>query len=822
MDANLQYNICNTAIGNAPTQRECVRILLAVDSFGEGQRLIHILEADHYIADFRMVFSHEHLCDALMAEQWDVVVFRAESSLFSLDATLSMIRALRLHKSAEHMIVLVIASPQTLSAEQALVIVRAGADDIIFDTNLSRVQASIQQRYSRIFARKARAEEQRTLHLLHYSCDIVSLIDAHLGMVYHSPAFYRLFGYTQQDVIGASIDTILHPDDQTIIHNALHHILDVPEEQKQVYMRVRHQHTGEYRLIESMWINCIHIADIQGILLNSRDITARFHPEHGAREREEQYKTLIDSVSEGVMMVDVDCKCIIANSAAERAFGVEPGALNGRTLYELFPHNGQGIIEQDAAEQYQEATSRYEVEIVRPNGTRRWQAITVIPRLDSRGVRIGTILIINDMTERKFNEEANVLFSQFLERRISERTEALKRANTELKHEIAERKRMEEMLLQSGERLNSLLKNSSDVITIVEENGDIIYESPASEKVFGFEPFERIGKNFLENVHPDYQETVRTFFRCVAHEPYAVQTVECLYLSALHHEYQWIEITGSNQIENIAVGGIVLNSHDISSRKAAEQELKKALTQEKELNDLKSRFIRMVSHEFRTPLTVINSSAEILRMGVGTLSLEKQSSHIERIIASVSHIEYMLHDILTIARGEAGKTYANFAPVHLQALCEDVIHNLSSTSGSEGRVIFRYHTTTTEPPILDEKLVRSILTNLLSNAIKYSDADVECTVECSHTGVLIQVSDSGIGIPEEDQKYMFEPFHRGQNAVHIQGTGLGMSVVKYAVDAHGGTIRLTSRQNVGTTFTVRLPHDARLASKADDRNTGST
>ncbi|MCU0424499.1 MAG: PAS domain-containing sensor histidine kinase [Candidatus Kapabacteria bacterium] len=823
--------------------RESLRVLLAVQSFGEGYALMRELEYDdEYVPDFRMVFTGEHLTAALTAEAWDVLICRVDAPSFSMDNTLSLMRTLRAERLEQAPMLLFAITPDDFPLEHGVDLIKSGVTDIVPQSNKARLRTSLRREQATRtlpnsnlpttlshslngslqpsgnlpIKQGAERDTERFAELIKYSRDIVTLLDKDGNVSYHSPAFYTLLGYEPSDILGRHALYLVHPEEHTAISAVLTEVYSAPDAQATSIFRARSA-SGEYRVMEGIATNRLHIPEIQAVIVNSRDITERSGIEDALRESEQQYKTLVDSLSEGIIITDADDKVTFANPAAEDAFGVGRGQLAGRYIKEFISAGSTELVEQQNIERRNGKSGRYELEIIRPNGTKRWQAINSAPRLDEQGTFAGSFVIINDITERKNNEEANVLFSQFLERRIDERTEALKRANAELKHEIAERKRIEEMLLQSGERLNSLLKNSSDVITIVEEEGEISYESPATEKIFGFEPFERIGQNFLHRVHPDYQEMVRVFLYNIIHEPDTIRTIEFLHQSDIKHDYEWIEVTASNQLQNLAVGGIVLNSRDIAARKAAEQELKRALQQEKELNDLKSRFITMVSHEFRTPLTVINSSAEILHLGAGKMPSEKQTAHIERIMSSSGRIEQMLNDVLVLARGEAGKTRAVFAQMNLKDFCQEIIHELAVANGGVERIRFTYTSATKDLPRLDAKLMRSIVTNLLSNALKYSKDEVEFVVECTDEEIMMSVSDKGIGIPQEDQKHVFEAFHRAQNVENIKGTGVGMSIVKYAVDAHDGMISFSSVENQGTTFTVKLPFRADIQNSVIDR-----
>ncbi|HEY9727359.1 MAG TPA: ATP-binding protein [Chroococcales cyanobacterium] len=265
-------------------------------------------------------------------------------------------------------------------------------------------------------------------------------------------------------------------------------------------------------------------------------------------------------------------------------------------------------------------------------------------------------------------------------------------------------------------------------------------------------------------------------------------------------------------------------------RKQAEGEIRKALAKEKELRELKSRFVSMTSHEFRTPLTTIQSSAELLERYSHKWGEEKKLTHLHRIQLSVKHMTKLLDDILILGKVEAGKLEFNPVPIDLATFCRNLVEELQLNDtnqhiihfaisqgrrgdGKTGRVGDREnspsHPLISSPAQaqMDEKLLRQILENLLSNAIKYSPpgSTVEFTLSYLAEQVVFQICDRGIGIPSEDLHQLFETFHRATNVGTISGTGLGLAIVKRCVDIHQGQIAVESKIGVGTTFTVTLP-----------------
>ena len=230
------------------------------------------------------------------------------------------------------------------------------------------------------------------------------------------------------------------------------------------------------------------------------------------------------------------------------------------------------------------------------------------------------------------------------------------------------------------------------------------------------------------------------------------------------------------------------------------------LAQEKELSDLKIRFFSMVSHEFRTPLTIILSSAQLLAESSQQWTEEKKLKNLHRIQSSAKLMTQLLTDILTLTRAEAGKLECKPEIVDLESFCLNLVEDIQFGSETEHSIKFVSIGQCTHAK-LDEKLLYSIISNLLSNALKYSPqgSNIDVILNCSAEAVIFEIKDEGIGIPKESQQELYEPFHRCKNVGDIVGTGLGLSVVKKCLDLHRGQISVKSEVGVGTTFTVKIP-----------------
>ena len=244
----------------------------------------------------------------------------------------------------------------------------------------------------------------------------------------------------------------------------------------------------------------------------------------------------------------------------------------------------------------------------------------------------------------------------------------------------------------------------------------------------------------------------------------------------------------------------------IGLRNILENELHLSLEKEKELSDLKTRFIATTSHEFRTPLSIILSSSEMLGTYGYKWSEEKKKDLINRIIVAVKHMTTLLQDILFLNKDDAGKLEFKPEPRDLGKLIHEIMEEARSSDQREWIISL---TESEGPQIIwvDEKLLHQILNNLLSNAMKYSPTRQEIDIELRWRSyeVEIRVHDYGIGIPAKDQANLFDSFFRADNVGSIGGTGLGLTILKRAVDHHGGSIKVESIEGAGSTFIVSLP-----------------
>ncbi len=399
---------------------------------------------------------------------------------------------------------------------------------------------------------------------------------------------------------------------------------------------------------------------------------------------------------------------------------------------------------------------------------------------------------IADITERKQVEGLLQQAHDELEIRVEQRTTQLKQANEQLHSEIEERQRAEEALRSSISTNRALLNALPDWMFRIGRDGTFVnFKSGKSENL----PMPtELGEVLPKEVAGPMMDCVR---RALSTSEVQIFEYQLLVNDNLLDYEARIAVSAANEVIAII--------RDITERKRAEQDIRNALKKEKELNELKSRFVAMTSHEFRTPLATILSSAELLEHYSHKWSEEKKITHLQRIQTAVKHMTGLLNDVLLLGKAEAGKLEFKPKPLDLEQFCRELVEEMQLNASSH-RIIF--HAQNQCPTAcLDEKLLRHILSNLLSNAIKYSpesdEVHFDLIGECGEA--IFRIQDRGIGIPAADRAQLFDSFHRASNVENISGTGLGLAIVKRAVDLHGGKIAVDSQVGVGTTFTVTLP-----------------
>lgn len=387
-------------------------------------------------------------------------------------------------------------------------------------------------------------------------------------------------------------------------------------------------------------------------------------------------------------------------------------------------------------------------------------------------------------------------------------------ASTRIKNAKAKRfqEKAENELRESENQLRSVINAALDAIITINAKGIITEWNPRASEIFGWTESEVIGRPLTDNIIPSQHrhshDTGMNHYMSTGVGPALNQRIE---ITALHKkgkefpvELTIIPITREGNQSFTAF------ARDITIEKASRDEIQQSLEKEREVNELKSRFVAMTSHEFRTPLTTIKQNVDLIGYMLESddpLSETKYGKYFNRINSEIGRVTTLMNDILLLGRIESGMVEMQKTNADLVHLIEDTIQKITQ-GRPDGRKVSLKVIGVKRNVHLDISLIEQIIDNLISNAMKYSEnaPDPEMVISFeSLSYILIKIKDHGIGIPLKDQKNLFATFYRATNVRNIQGTGLGLSIVKEFVSMHGGTIKLISDTNQGSEFIVKLP-----------------
>ena len=499
------------------------------------------------------------------------------------------------------------------------------------------------------------------------------------------------------------------------------------------------------------------------------DNTDRKRAERALRESEEKFRALFQGSSQGVVLQD-EKELLEVNSAAVRIMRRQsPQEMLGKHPREMAPPfqpNGESS----------DLMARRHIDECMGKGSARFEWMAASP--EGREIPLEVALTRIEWSER-------LVIQAFIT-------------------DITERKQAQHALSESEARFSAAFQASPAFIGILRLNdGKYVLANDAFLNWLGCSPDEILGRTCAE---------LGVWENPCEHE--AVWRDICTVGSIRQRECRWRNRRGERftillSTETIRLDGtphILSMALDITQRKRAEEELLKTLEREKELSQLKSNFVSMVSHEFRTPLGIIQSSAELLRDFHEKMQPAERHEQLGSIAKNTRRMAAMMEGVLVLSRLDAGKLIFQPATLDLNIFCRRIVDEVLSATNRRCQIELTLPHVPSEAAA-DEQLLGHIFTNLLSNAVKYSEpgASVRFTVEQVGHDAVCRVEDRGIGISQEDQRELFKAFHRGSNVGTRPGTGLGLLLVKRCAELHGGKMQLTSQIGQGTIVTVHLP-----------------
>jgi PAS domain S-box-containing protein len=478
---------------------------------------------------------------------------------------------------------------------------------------------------------------------------------------------------------------------------------------------------------------------------------------------------------------------ILWNHRSEEIFGFSAEQVLGKTVHELHPKEQADFFELKDQETF---TLRKILEIKEePVDSQTHGKIFLhtikVPLFDCDGNPQYLLGISEDITVRKQAEDDLQMLNQNLEIRVEERTQAVR---------------------ESEARYRNLLDQASDAILIADMEGNLVEVNQKAIQLFGYSKAEMV-KLKITDLHTveEFDTAKAAFQQIVDHR--SGQLLNTVIICKDGHTIP-VDITGS-MIEYSGQQYIQGIFRDVSERKKAELEIQNALMKERELNELKTQFIDVASHEFRTPLTVILGNTEFMIKYYQKLSEEKRLENLQKVLKSGLRLKDMIEDVLVISRITSEKISLESKLLDIEKFCHEITEDVLSGSENKNQIVVSFVDQSERGKEIygDPKILYHILSNLLSNAVKYSDENspIEFLIKLSQSDIIFKISDRGIGIPKKDLVNICESFHRASNVENIPGTGLGLNIVQRYVELHRGTIEIESEVNVGSTFTVKLP-----------------
>ena len=531
------------------------------------------------------------------------------------------------------------------------------------------------------------------------------------------------------------------------------------------------------------------------------------------------FHALFNYASIGILITNSCGEILMANKYIAQQFGYDPAVLIGRKIEVLIPAR-YGARHVRHREQFsRDPHSRpmglgMELSGARADGS-EFPVEVSLGHYTVDGENYA-LAFINDITQRKETEQAIIELNAHLEEKVKEGSRSLAITVGHLSSQIKETERKDAELERANTFLNNIWNHAGAIIFVADRDGLLQFFNPAAEKWLGYSAAEAVDKMNVQDLHltdelaqrahelsgstgsiirPGFEVLIAAMGGSSGQEWHYVRKDGSTFFVSLN-------ITRLNDAQNNLSGylGIAI---DISEKKKAETELRAALEKEKELNELRSRFVSMASHEFRTPLSAVLSSAYLLSRYAREEEQPQRERHIQRIVSSVTSLTEILNDLLSVGKIEEGNIEAKYREYDITVQMQEVMQEVQHLLKKQQYIAYT-HVGMASMVYLDAAMMKHIVINLLSNAVKFSDAGsvIELITDTTSAPLTLSVHDQGIGIPEADVPQLFQRFFRSSNVTNIQGTGLGLHIVSRYTELMNGRIACESIEGKGTKFTI--------------------
>ncbi|MDD2674356.1 MAG: PAS domain S-box protein [Flavobacterium sp.] len=605
--------------------------------------------------------------------------------------------------------------------------------------------------------------------------------------IFVGESYSTLFGHQFENnlITGVECENFIHIDDK------LAHIASIDTAINSGVDRW----SGEYRYLKSdgtyAYVNdkAVIIRNNEGIAIRMigamQDITKEKLLKEELLQSEEQFKGAFEQSSVGIGLVSIDGCWVKVNNRLCEILGYSMEELKSMTCSEITFADDLAEDSLYRSKLISGELSKFSMEkrYIHKNKSIIWVHLSVSLVRNSKREILHFIAQIIDITERKRIEEENRLL---IDENNRNKTNQIEKAKN---------------------RYRLLADNTIDLVCLHNLDTSFQYVSPSIKKLLGYNPKDLIGKFPAAFVHPEDIYKLKESIYSLINE--VVDISVRLRFKNVQGDYLWFESKAILIKQNGVPISLQSSARDITQRKRAEEIIEKTLIQERELNELRTNLVSTVSHEFRTPMTTIRTSAELIGMYLedyqsdSSVQIEKR---VTVIMEEIDRIVDLMNDVLTISKDDLGKTNFNPVILDLNEVCLDVIET-SYSNQKDKRKVQRLFIGETFTIFADENLIKYALFNLLDNAFKYSEGfgDIILRLFSVDDSLLLEIIDFGIGIPEQDQSKLFNTFFRASNTDGFQGTGLGLYIVKTFIEKNAGKVQLESTVGKGTKVTISFP-----------------
>ncbi|UGS22215.1 PAS domain S-box protein [Flavobacterium cyclinae] len=611
--------------------------------------------------------------------------------------------------------------------------------------------------------------------------------DIETNKIFVGESYNLLFGYQfDNNVIpGEFCESLVHPEDKEDYENSIENAF-IENKQKWSHEYRYLKSDGTYAFVSD---KAIIIRDENGnpvrMIGAMQNITQEKLLKYELQQSEERFKGAFNNSSFGSALVSLNGNWIVVNNRMTEILGYTKEEFKELSFVQ-FTHKDDLEIDLAYKKQMDEGEISYfhfEKRFIHKNQSLVWVHLSVSTVKDSNGNVQYYVAQVVDISERKRMEEENRLLVEENNRNKAQQ------------------------LMEAKNWYRLLADNTIDLVCLHNLDSSFKYVSPSIKNLLGYTPEDLIGKYPADLIHPEDLEKFKSQIGTIINKNKRIS--EQVRLINSNGEYQWFETNATLVYENNVPVSYQSSTRDITQRKKAEKIIEDTLIQERQLNELRTNLVSTISHEFRTPMTTIRTSAELIAMYIENSNFEKTpqvEKRLETITKEIDRIVELMDAVLTISKDDADKTSFNPVICNLKEICLDVIET-SFAHQKDNRSVEVFFESSIFTIYADANLIKYTLFNLLSNAFKYSVGfgNVKLNLKEKDENIIVEVIDNGIGIPEEDQPKLFNTFFRASNSNGIQGTGLGLYIIKTFTEKNSGSVMLESQLGKGTKVTLEFP-----------------